>query len=126
MKHNFKKTTNIDYYIFLPSMNHSKFMEIQYNCQLLCIIRFNALSILIFDIPCHFQLLCLCTTMDQIILYKSSSFSIHDVVYRSTFLMSQALRYNTCNIYFEVNLTKFGFGNGGHYFIIITSLSHSC
>jgi hypothetical protein len=25
-----KKKTNIDYYCFLPSMNYSKFMEIQY------------------------------------------------------------------------------------------------
>jgi hypothetical protein len=35
MKQNYKKTTNIDYYFFLPSMNHFKFIEIQYNYQLL-------------------------------------------------------------------------------------------
>jgi hypothetical protein len=28
MKQNYKKIINIDYYYFLPSMNHSKFMEI--------------------------------------------------------------------------------------------------
>ncbi len=28
MKQNYKKTINIDYYYFLPSMNHSRFMEI--------------------------------------------------------------------------------------------------
>jgi hypothetical protein len=28
MKQNYKKTINIDYYYFLPSMNHHRFMEI--------------------------------------------------------------------------------------------------
>jgi hypothetical protein len=36
------------------------------------------------------------------------------------------LKPKTCNNCFEVNLTKANFGNGGHYFAIITSLSHSC
>ncbi len=30
MKQSYKKTINIDYYYFLPSMNHFRFMEIQY------------------------------------------------------------------------------------------------
>jgi hypothetical protein len=56
MKQNYIKTTNTYYYFFLHFMNHLKFMEIQYNYQLLCLICFNGLSILIFDIPCHFPL----------------------------------------------------------------------
>jgi len=55
--------TNIDYYFFLPSMNHFrfiKFMEIQCNYQLLCPTHFRGLLILIFDIPCHLQSSCIC------------------------------------------------------------------
>jgi hypothetical protein len=37
----------------------------------------------------------------------------------------QALRPNTYNNYFEVNLTKIGFGNGGHCFATNTSFFHS-
>jgi hypothetical protein len=40
------------------------------------------------------------------------------------FLTPQALKSNICNSWFEVNLTKVGFGNGGHCFVTITSLSH--
>jgi hypothetical protein len=40
------------------------------------------------------------------------------------FSMPHALIPNTCNNSFEANLTKVGFGNGGHYFVIITILSH--
>jgi hypothetical protein len=36
MKQNYKKTININYYYFLPSMNHFRFMEIQYICQQFC------------------------------------------------------------------------------------------
>ncbi len=43
MKQNYKKTTNNDYYFFLPCMNHFRFMEIQYIFQLLCPICFNGL-----------------------------------------------------------------------------------
>jgi hypothetical protein len=39
--------------------------------------------------------------------------------------MPRALKPNTCNNCFEVNLTKVGFGNGGHYSVIIINLSHS-
>jgi hypothetical protein len=39
--------------------------------------------------------------------------------------MPQALRPDTYNNYFEVNLTKVGFGNGGHCSTIITSLFHA-
>jgi len=53
MAQKYKKTINIDYYCFLPSMNHSRFKEIQYMCQLLCLTCFNGLLIPIFDIPCH-------------------------------------------------------------------------
>ncbi len=56
-----KKTINIVYYCFLPSMNHSRFMKIQNICQLLCPTCFTKLSISIFDIPCHFQLSCIYT-----------------------------------------------------------------
>jgi hypothetical protein len=62
--------------------------------------------------------------VDQIIFCKSSCFSIRDVASRGTFPTPQALRPNICNNCSETNLTKIGFGNGGHYFVIITSLSH--
>jgi len=39
--------------------------------------------------------------------------------------MPQALKPNTYNNYFKDNLTKAGFGNGGHSSTTITNLSHS-
>jgi hypothetical protein len=62
MKQICKKTTNIDYYFFLPSMNRFRFMEIKYNYQLLCLTCLSGLLIPIFYIPCHFQSLCTCKT----------------------------------------------------------------
>jgi hypothetical protein len=59
MKQNYKKPINIDYYCFLPSMNHSKFMKIQYICQLFYSFCFTKLSIPIFNIPCHLQSSCI-------------------------------------------------------------------
>jgi len=50
---------------------------------------------------------------------------MRDVAFQSTFPTLQALKPKTYNSYFEVNLTKVGFGNGEHYFVIITNLSHS-
>jgi len=38
---------------------------------------------------------------------------------QGTFLMPHALKSNTCNNCFEINLTKVGFGNGGHCFATI-------
>ncbi len=38
---------------------------------------------------------------------------------------AQALSPNTCNSCSEINLTKTSFGNGGHCFTTIISLSHS-
>jgi hypothetical protein len=64
--------------------------------------------------------------VDWIISCKSSSFSICDVACQGMPPLPQALKPNTCNSYFEVNLTKIGFSNGGHYSITITNLSHSC
>jgi hypothetical protein len=64
--------------------------------------------------------------VDQIISCKSSSFSIRDVASRATLPTPQAVRRNTCNNYYEANLTKAGFGNGGHCFVIVTSFTHSC
>jgi hypothetical protein len=61
MKYN-KKTINIDYYCFLPSMNHSRFMKIQNIRQLFCPTCFIRLSIPIFDIPCRLELSCIYTT----------------------------------------------------------------
>jgi hypothetical protein len=57
--------------------------------------------------------------VDQIIFCKFSSFSIHDVASQGTFLTPHALRSNTCNNCFDTNLTKVGFGNGGHRFATI-------
>jgi hypothetical protein len=48
--------------------------------------------------------------VDQIISYKSSSFSICDVASRSTLPTSKALWSNTYNNCFEANSTKVGFG----------------
>jgi hypothetical protein len=64
--------------------------------------------------------------VDQIIFCKSSSLSIHDAAFQVMFPTPYALRLNTYNNYSEANLTKVGFGNGGHYFATITKLSHSC
>jgi len=64
--------------------------------------------------------------VDRIIFCKSSSFFIHDVAFRSTLPMPHALKPNTCNNCFGTNLTKVSFGNGGHCFATIISLSHSC
>jgi hypothetical protein len=63
--------------------------------------------------------------VDQIICCKSSPFSFCDVAFQGTLPTPQALRPNTFNNYFEANLTKVGFDNGGHCFAIIISLSHS-
>jgi len=62
--------------------------------------------------------------VDRIIPCKSSSFSIHDVTFRGIILTPQALRPNTFNNCYEVNLTKAGFGSGGHYFITATRWFH--
>jgi len=64
--------------------------------------------------------------VDRIISYKSSSFSICDVAFRSMLPTPQAFRPSTYNSFFKANLTKVSFDNGGHCFIIITSLSHLC
>jgi hypothetical protein len=58
--------------------------------------------------------------VDQIIPYKSSSFSIRDVASQGTLPTPHALRPNTFNNYFEANLTKVGFGSGGHCFATAT------
>jgi hypothetical protein len=63
--------------------------------------------------------------VDQIISYISSLFSFCDVAFQGMLPTPQTLRPNTFNNYFEANLTKVGFGNGGHCSAIIISLSHS-
>ncbi len=63
--------------------------------------------------------------VDRIISCKFSSFSIRDIGSRGTLPMPQALKPNTCNNCSEANLTKIGFSNVGHYFVIIINLSHS-
>jgi hypothetical protein len=62
--------------------------------------------------------------VDRIISYKSSSFSIRDVVFRSTLPTPKALRPKTYNNFFEVNLTKVSFAIGGHCSVTINRLSH--
>jgi hypothetical protein len=54
--------------------------------------------------------------VDWIILCKSSSFSIRDVASQGTLPTPQALKPNTFNNGSEANLTKGGFGSGGHSF----------
>ncbi len=63
--------------------------------------------------------------VDQIIPCKSSSFSIRDVAFRGTLPTPQPLRPNTFNNYSKANLTKGGFGSGGHYFARATRWFHS-
>ncbi len=64
--------------------------------------------------------------VDRIISCKSSSFSIRDVASRSTLPRPQTLKPNTYNSYSKANLTNTNFGNGGHCFVRVTSLSHFC
>jgi hypothetical protein len=64
--------------------------------------------------------------MDQIIPCKSSPFSIRDVASWGTLPTPHALKPNTYNNYSKANLTKAGFGNGGHCFATCISLSHYC
>ncbi len=63
--------------------------------------------------------------VDWIIPCKSSSFSIRDVASRSTLPTPQAVSPNTFKSCSEANLTKPGFGNGGHCFATTTKFSHS-
>jgi len=63
--------------------------------------------------------------MDRIISCKSSSFPIHDVASWSTLPTPHAIKPNMYNSCYEINLTKTGFGNGGHCFAIVTNLSYS-
>jgi hypothetical protein len=63
--------------------------------------------------------------VNEIIFCQSSFFSICDVAFQRMFLTPQTLKPNTCNSFFEADLTKASFGNGGHCSTIITSLSHS-
>ncbi len=63
--------------------------------------------------------------VDRIISCKFSSFSIRDAFW-DTLPTPQALRANTFNSCSEVNLTNVGFGNGGHCFIRVIILYHSC
>ncbi len=125
MKQNYKKTTNNDYYFFLPSMNHFIFMEIQYIYQLLCPIYFSGLSIPILISHAIFNHHAYMEWVDQIISCKSSSFSIHDVAFRGTFPIAPYIKPNTCTNCFEVISIKVGFGNGGHCSVTINNLFHS-
>ncbi len=117
MKQNYKKTININYYCFLPSLNHSKFMEIQF--VLVDFLSQFMTSHAIFNCYAYAE------WVDWIISYKSSSFLIHDVASRNMLPMPKALRPNTYNNCSETNLTKVGFGNGGHCSAIIINLCHS-
>ncbi len=58
--------------------------------------------------------------------FVNLSFSIRDVAFQGTLPTPHALKPNICNNYFEANLTKVAFGNGGHCSAIITNLFHLC
>jgi hypothetical protein len=62
--------------------------------------------------------------VDCIISCKFLSFFICDITFQGTLPTPHTLRPNTYNRYFKVNLTKVGFGNGGHYSSTITNLFH--
>jgi hypothetical protein len=126
MKQNYKKTIiNIDYYFFLPFMNHSRFME--FNTCVNSYVWLTSMDSWSQFLTSHaiFNHHAYVEWVDRIISYKFSSFSIRDVAFQNTFPMPHALRPNTCNNYSEINLTKVSFGNGGHCFTTITNLSHS-
>jgi hypothetical protein len=89
-RHTFEETKllkkkNNDYYVFLPSMNHFRFMEIQYIYQLLCLICFSGLSILILTSHDIFNHRAYVKRVDEIISCKFSFFSIHVVAFQGTF-----------------------------------------
>jgi len=63
--------------------------------------------------------------VNRIISCKFSSFSICDVAFRARLPTPQAIRPYTFNSCSEANLTKAGFGNGGHYFETIANFTHS-
>jgi len=63
--------------------------------------------------------------VDQIIFCKSSSFTICEVTFQGTFPTPHALTPNTFNSCCEANLTKVGFGSGGHRCATIINSSHS-
>ncbi len=96
MKKNYKKTLNIDYCCFLPSMNHYRFMEIEYICQLFYSTCFIRLSIPIFNIPCHLQLLCIYKTGGSNHLLYIFILLHSWCCILSTFPTLQTLKPNTC------------------------------
>ncbi len=107
-------------------MNNFIFIKIQYIYQLFCLTCFTKHSIPIFDIPCHLQLLCIYTMGGSnhllsifILLHPWCCISRH--ISHAPCIKTQHLQH-----LFGANLTKVSFGNGGHYFATITSLSHLC
>jgi len=125
MKQNYIKKINIDYYcLYLPwiiidSWKSNTSINPSIQLPLLDFWSQFLTSDVIFNCCAYAK------QVDQIIFCKFSFVSIRDVAYRGTLPMPQALRPNTNNIYCEANLTKVGFGNAGHCFTTITSLSHS-
>ncbi len=98
MKQNYKKTINIYYYYFLPSMNHFRFMRIQYICQLFCPTALLDSRSQFLTSRAIFNRCAYTQRVDQIIFYRSSSFSIYDVAFQGTLPMSQTLKPNTSTI----------------------------
>ncbi len=100
----------------------------KYNTSINCYVRLTLLDSRSQFFTSHAIFNCRAYTqqVDQIITCKCSSFSIRDVTFWGTLPMPHALRPNTCNSCSKVNLTNVGFGNGGHCFARVISLSHSC
>jgi len=105
-------------------MNHSRFMKIQNICQLFCPTCFTGFLTQFLTPHAGFNCRAYTQWVNQIILCKFSSFSIHDVASGSTLPMPQALRPNTFNNCSEANSTKVGFGSGGQCFATATRWFH--
>ncbi len=100
----------------------------KYNTSVNCFVRLALLDSRSQFFTCHaiFNHHACTQRVDWIISCKYSSFSICDVAFRGKLPTPHALKPNTCNNYSEANLTNASFGNGGHCFARVTSLSHSC
>jgi len=92
-----------------------------------CFVRFVLLDFRSQYLTSHAIFNCRAYTqwVDRIIPCKSSSFSIHDVASWGTLPTPYALRPNTFNNCSEANVTKGGFGSGGHCFARATRWFHS-
>jgi len=106
-------------------MNHSRFMKIKTSDN--CFVRLVLLDFRSQFFTSHaiFNCRAYAQRVDRIIPCKSSSFSIRTIASRATLPTPQASKSNTFNNCSEANLTKGGFGSGGHCFARVIKWFHS-